>query len=310
MMLTVRSVTVDTPDVRAYELCAPDGQALPAFTAGAHVDLHLSNGTVRSYSIVSDQGDRTRYVLGIARDRNSRGGSVHIHDTLESGSPIEVGLPRNRFPLDEGAVESVMFAGGIGVTPIVGMVRRLNALGRDWRLYFACRSRQDAPFMAELGSFGPRVTYHFDDEHDGARLDIARLVADAGPDAEFYCCGPTPMLEAFKAAVVAVAPARVHFEHFGGIEAAAEGGFEVELARSGKIIQVRHGQTILEAVGAAGVAVPFSCQAGVCGSCETKVLGGEPDHRDLILTDSERRANKSMMICCSGALSDRILLDL
>lgn len=310
--LLVKSVRQSTPEIRLYELVSPDGEDLPAFTAGAHVDLHLANGIVRSYSIASSQDDRSRYLVGIARDRQSRGGSSFIHDTLAPGDMIEVSLPRNHFALHEEAPSSILIAGGIGVTPIMSMVRRLGDLGREWKLHLATRSRNATPFLNELAAGDPARTFlHFDDENGGRPIDIRAVVDAAAPGSHFYCCGPTPMLEAFKAAVAGIPEEHVHFEHFSGTgDAATDGGFDVELARSGKVVRVEKGQTILDAVGAVGVAVPFSCQAGVCGSCETRVVAGLPDHRDLILTETERQANKSMMICCSGALSDRLVLDL
>ena len=309
--LTVMSVKQATPDVRVYELAAADGGELPSFTAGAHVDLHLSNGMVRSYSILSDPDDRRRYLLGVARDRRSRGGSAHIHDTLEPGDRLNVGLPRNNFELDEDAPASVLIAGGIGITPMMSMVCRLESLGGDWQLHLAARTADHAPFRETLALFGDRAVFHFDDEHGGGVMDIAAIVGLAEDGAHLYCCGPAPMLDAFKRSTAHLPSERVHLEHFASSEpAATEGGFDVELTRSGKTVHVAKGQSILDAVSQAGVAVPFSCQAGVCGSCETRIVEGVPDHRDLILTESERSANKSMMICCSGSFSDRLVLDL
>ncbi len=311
LILLVKSVTYETPDVRTYELRRPDGGLLPPFTAGAHVDLHLKNGLIRSYSILSDQDDRTQYRIGVAKDRKSRGGSTHIHDTVQVGDLVEVGSPRNNFPLSEAEHDNILIAGGIGVTPLLSMARRLESLGRPWALYVANRSAAAAPFREELEEHRTAVRHHHDDQNDGALLDIERIVAEAPPGTHFYCCGPTPMLEAFTRAVAGVPEEYVHLEHFAPVEnLATEGGFAVQLAKSGRSVAVPEGKTILEALRDAGFAVPFSCQAGVCGSCETKVLAGIPDHRDLILTESERAANKSMMICCSGSKSETLVLDL
>lgn len=311
LRLLVKSVTYETADTRVYDLRSPDGNELPSFTAGAHIDLHLGNGLIRSYSILSSQDDRTRYRIGVARDRKSRGGSTHIHDTFQVGDLVELSAPRNNFPVDEGEHDSVLIAGGIGVTPMISMLQRLESLGRNWTLYVASRSASALPFREELTRPSGAVRFHYDDEHDGAVLDIAALVAASKPGAHFYCCGPTPMLDAFKKAVRDIPEHAVHFEHFAAVEAAAtEGGFDVELARSNKLVHVLEGQTILDALRDCGVDVPFSCQAGVCGSCETKILAGVPDHRDLILTDKERSSNRSMMICCSGSKSQKLVLDL
>jgi tetrachlorobenzoquinone reductase len=286
------------------------GTSVPAFTAGAHVDLHLPNGLVRQYSIANAQDERHRYVLGVKRDAAGRGGSRFLHDDLRVGTVLEVGGPRNNFPLVEAASHSVLIAGGIGVTPIVSMVARLRSLARPWELHYAVRRRSEAAFLDELLAGDGHVRLHVDEEQGGV-LDVARIVGTAPEKAHLYCCGPTPMLEAFTAAASSRPAERVHLEYFSSaIAPAVESGFIVELARSKLRIEIPPGQTILDTLRARGFKVQSSCEQGICGSCETRVLAGEPDHRDLLLSDAEKATNEVMMICCSGSRSPILVLDL
>jgi vanillate O-demethylase ferredoxin subunit len=284
---------------------------VPRFTAGAHVDLHLPNGFVRQYSIANSEDERDRYVLGVKREAAGRGGSRMIHDELRVGTVLQVGAPRNNFQLIETAAHSVLIAGGIGVTPIVSMVARLRSLGRSWELHYAVRRQSEAAFLDELRAGGGAIHLHVDEEQGGV-LDVARLVGAASKEAHLYCCGPTGMLDAFTAAASARPAPSVHLEYFTASvpSPAVEGGFIVELARSKLQVSIPPGKTILEALRAHGVVVPSSCEQGICGSCETRVLEGKPDHRDLLLSDEEKAANEFMMICCSGSRSAVLVLDL
>lgn len=288
----------------------PAAAALPRFTAGAHIDVFLPNGMLRSYSLMNDADEVDRYVCGVGRDRASRGGSAYLHDHVVTGASLTISAPKNLFPLDETAELSVLIAGGIGATPLIAMARRLNRLGRRWQAFYCARSRTAAPFLGELASLGPDIATRFSDECDGRYLDFPAMMAAAAATTHFYCCGPSVMIDAFNAAGAAL-PNRAHSERFAADEApATEGGFTVELARSARAVAVPAGQTILEALEEAGLDVPFSCLAGICGSCVTRVIDGVPDHRDMVLTDRERSRNDQMMICCSGSLSKRLVLDL
>jgi ferredoxin-NADP reductase len=297
-------------DTNLYEFRRLDGGALPPTQAGAHIDVHLPNGIVRQYSLVEAEAEPYAYVVGVKRDPASRGGSSLIHERLRVGTTLAISAPRNNFPLVETAPHSILVAGGIGITPIHAMMRRLQAIGADWQLHFACRSRADAAFLDELARL-PQVTFSFDDENGGRFLDFPGIVAAAPPGAHFYCCGPTPMLRAFEAATAGLATERVHVEYFAASSASAvEGGYVVALARAGREFAVPPGQTILGVLRDNGIDVSYSCEEGVCGACETRVLSGEPDHRDTILSATERAAGKTMMICCSGCKSDRLVLDI
>jgi ferredoxin-NADP reductase len=296
--------------IHLYEFRRPEeGAPLPAFTPGAHVDLHLANGLVRQYSLVNPPEEGEHYVVGVKRDPASRGGSVFVHDELRVGMELQVGVPRNNFELHAGNAPAVLIAGGIGITPIACMVDRLRSDGRSWALHYSVRERPEAAFLKELG--GERTRLHVDAESGGALLDIPAIVAAAPADAHLYCCGPGPMLDAFEAAAKERPPACVHVERFAPVAPSATGGgYTVRLAASRRSIAVRPGQTILEAVRDAGVEVQASCEQGICGTCETRVLGGTPDHRDSLLSAEEKKSNRVMMICCSGSLGDELVLDL
>jgi vanillate O-demethylase ferredoxin subunit len=311
LRVRVKAMTWQAPQVTSYELRPLEQAELPAFTAGAHVDLRLGNGLSRSYSLTNPQTERHRYVIGVQKDRASRGGSKWLHENLRVGDIVSIDGPRNNFALNEAAGQSILIAGGIGITPILCMLRRLESLGRDWRLVYCARKRADAAFVDDLAAFGRRVRFNFDEEPGGRLLDIAGVVCDASPGAHLYCCGPAPMLAAFEAATAHLPRELVHVEYFGGKEAPAlAGGLKVVLSRSGREFVVPQGKTILETLLDAGLDVAHSCTQGVCGACETKVLEGVPDHRDLVLTEAEHASGATMMICCSGAKTERLVLDL
>ncbi|TWB88382.1 vanillate O-demethylase ferredoxin subunit [Bradyrhizobium macuxiense] len=307
----VKRIGYEAEQVHSYELIARTGSELAPFTAGSHVDLYLSNGMIRSYSLVNDQCERHRYVIAVNKDAESRGGSSFVHDTVGVGDVMTISVPRNNFALCEEAGHSVLIAGGIGITPLLSMVRRLEALGRRWELFYAARTRAAAAFLDELGTYRSRVHLDFDDERAGRVFDLATIVGNAPAHTHLYCCGPVPMLAAFEAATAGRPADHVHVEYFKAREApATEGGFDVRLARSNRTIAVEAGKTILDALLDAGIAANYACTEGVCGTCETRVLDGIPDHRDQFLSEEEQAANKSVMICCSGAKSRTLVLDL
>ena len=311
----VRSVAWEAESICSYELCPLDGQALPPFTAGGHIDLHLAGGLVRSYSLINSQDERTRYVIAVNKSATGQGGSRHIHERIRPGDIIEISSPRNNFALDESASRSTLIAGGIGITPILCMIRRLEELGRSWELFYCARTRSSAAFLDALASFEAakpgRVHLNFDQEPNGRMLELTPIVAAAASGTHFYCCGPASMLKAFQAATVHLDAGRVHLEYFTAPEpAAASGGFSIVLARSGQTLVVPPARSILDVVEDAGIDVQYSCRQGICRSCETSVLEGTPEHRDHVLSPQERAANRTMMICCSGCQGDRLVLDL
>ncbi|MFJ3669516.1 PDR/VanB family oxidoreductase [Streptomyces sp. NPDC090106] len=290
--------------VVALTLADPAGRPLPAWTPGAHVDLHLGGDVVRQYSLCSDPQDLSHYRIAVLDVPGGRGGSRRVHAALRPGTELPVSAPRNRFPLTEDAADYVLIAGGIGITPLLPMAARLTALGRPWRMLYAGRSRTT---MAFLGEPPPqRVTVVAEDE--SGRPDLAAYLAPH-PRATVYACGPAGLLDAVRA----LHPGPVHTERFTAEPAPAPGDdgiFTVELARTGTEVTVPPGRSILEAVRAAGTPVASSCESGICGTCETKVLAGRPDHRDDLLTPDERACGDTMMICVSRSADARLVLDL
>ena len=315
LKVRVRAVTWEAASILGFELVPmPPAAALPAFTAGAHVDLHLPGGLVRSYSLLNDPRETHRYCIGVNLDAKSRGGSRYMHEGLHAGSVLTISAPRNHFPLDESSPFNVFIAGGIGITPMLSMIARSNALGTPWRLHYAARTREYAAFLGLTESMKASdgdVRLNFDQEPGGQMLDLAAVVAAMPEGSHVYCCGPLPMLHSFEAATAGLPPHRAHREYFAAPEASAPaGGFTVELARSGRQIEIQAGQSILDALIAQGVDVPYSCGQGVCGTCEVRVLEGTADHRDFVMSPAEQEANDRLMICCSGAKSARLVLDL
>jgi tetrachlorobenzoquinone reductase len=312
LSLLVKSITLEAEDVISLDLRPAGTAPLPPFAAGAHIDLTLGNGLARSYSLANPQSENHRYVVAVQKDAASRGGSCFIHETVRVGQILQASEPRNNFALVEDAAETLLFAGGIGITPLWCMAQRLHALNRRWRLYYAVRSRSRAAFLDRIAALEPAaLRLHADDKEGGRVFDFAPVIAGARPATELYCCGPLPMLAAFEAATAGLRPDAVHLEYFSAKEpAAAIGGFDVVLARRGVTLHVADGSTILDTLRDNGIDVPHSCLEGVCGTCETIVLGGIPDHRDSVLTEKERASNRTMMICCSGCRGDQLILDL
>ncbi|MEJ8814419.1 PDR/VanB family oxidoreductase [Variovorax ureilyticus] len=288
----------------------------PPFSPGAHIDLHLPNGLVRSYSLCNSSTDRGRYVVGVLNDRNSRGGSRYVHQQLRVGQVIDISAPRNHFALHEDAERSVLVSGGIGVTPIFSMLQRLVALGRPVELVYCARNRQEAAFIDPIETLSDKtkITWHFDD-HEGRPPALIELLADRGADSHYYCCGPAPMLDAFEKACGQLGYPHAHIERFAPAMLTPPpmaNGFEVLCRKSGKSVEVPPGKSVLDALIDAGLSPDHSCKEGVCGACETPVLGvdGELDHRDGILAPAEREAGKTMMICVSRCTGRVLELDI
>ncbi|MEY4977359.1 MAG: hypothetical protein RIQ97_2554 [Pseudomonadota bacterium] len=301
-------------DILQVELRPCAGQTLPPFEAGAHIDLQLPGGLVRSYSLLNNPSERHRYVLGVLRDRNSRGGSRAVHD-LRVGTVLTISAPRQNFPLHEAADHSVLVAGGIGITPLLAMGERLRALGRSFEWVVLARSRAALAFADEVSAQGAPVHWHLDDEAGGPP-DLRALLAARAPrgNTHYYACGPAPMLDAFVAQCASLGYAQAHIERFAAVEVAAAAdartSYQVELRRSGTTFEVGPDSTLHKRLIELRANVPFSCEEGICGSCETRVLEGTPDHRDSVLTAAEQAKGEVMMVCVSGCKSERLVLDL
>ncbi|HEU5471073.1 MAG TPA: PDR/VanB family oxidoreductase [Actinophytocola sp.] len=292
-------------DVVRLTLRHPENERLPAWEPGAHLDLVLRPELVRQYSLCGDPADRSVFQLAVLREPAGRGGSAHVHDRLRPGDPVRIRGPRNNFPLVD-AARYLFIAGGIGITPIVPMVAAVAARGVPWRLVYGGRRRTSMAFLPELGRYGDRVRVLPEDET--GLLPVDELLRGTGPDTAVYCCGPEPLLAAVERRR---AGRTLHVERFTPVAATGAGtGFEVELARSGRTLHVPADRSILDTVLAAGIPVLSSCREGTCGTCETGVLSGEPDHRDALLSPEERAAGEVMMICVSRACGARLVLDL
>jgi tetrachlorobenzoquinone reductase len=310
----IHSLTVEAEDIYSLDLRRPDGGTLPEFTAGAHLRVLLPNGLERSYSLINPQDEIGRYVIAVARDAKSRGGSSFICETLRPGEILKIIPPTNTFQLIEGGASSVLLAGGIGVTPIWSMVQRLVVINKSWKLFYAVRTRKKAAFLSQLESLGTqnpgRVVITFDHEPGREPLNLSAIVRSEPAGTHFYCCGPTGMLKDFESATDHLDPEFVHKEVFSNMIEGASKEFFVVLAKSGKSYRVDGGKSILSVLQDAGHNVAFSCKEGVCGTCETEVIEGIPDHRDAFLTKRERDSNRVMMICCSRSKTERIVLQL
>jgi ferredoxin-NADP reductase len=294
--------------VVALELGLLEEGEVPSWDPGAHIDLHLPDGKVRQYSLCGARSDRRTLRIAVLREPEGRGGSRYLYDDAVVGEVFQIGSPRNNFEL-ETAARYVFIAGGIGITPLVPMIREVDDAGADWSLLYGGRSLRSMAFVTELRD-DPRVTIVPEDEM--GLLDLAAL-KEARGDTLIYCCGPEPLLKAVELATAHWGDGALRLERFKARDDVPNGpgtAFDVILERSGIALTVAPGQSILQTVADAGVVVPSSCREGTCGTCETVVLEGEPEHRDSILTPRERAANDCIIICCSRARSDRLVLDL
>ncbi|MGO4327182.1 2Fe-2S iron-sulfur cluster-binding protein [Cupriavidus sp. 2TAF22] len=314
--LIVSRLTAEAEGVRGVELRRPCGGALPAFSAGAHIDVQLPGNIVRQYSLCNDAAETDRYCLGVGLAQASRGGSRFVHEGLREGDSLAVSAPRSLFGIEAAASTHVFIAGGIGITPVLSMIRWCEANHRPWKLLYCVRSRQRAAYLAALSRFGQRVQVHADDERGGDLADISSFLGGLAEGSHVYCCGPAPLMDAVAATAAAagVPGAATHFERFNAgpqrTGADAEQGFTVVLRRHGGRFAVPGGVSILETLERNGVPLPFSCREGLCRSCEVPVLAGVADHRDYVLGDDERQANTSIMICVSRALTPELELDI
>jgi ferredoxin-NADP reductase len=336
LQVRVAAIREEAESIRSYELRPLSPATLPPYTAGSHVDLYLPNGLVRSYSICNEAEDGSHYVVCVNKEAESRGGSAFLHERLTLGDVMDIGTPRNHFPLAEDAHHSILIAGGIGITPLWSMIQRLERLGGSWELHYTARTRQHALFLDRLERLVSKETVaseetvpeatgvlddaarspgrqrmHFRSTQAGdRRFDLVDIVRSAPAGAHFYCCGPAALLSDFEAATARIAADQVHVERFAAAApTSSESIFTVELAHSGCDVVVPPGTSILDALLEAGVQVPYICREGVCGTCETRVLSGVPDHRDQILSQAERDGGHVIMVCCSRSKTPRLRLD-
>ncbi|AEG49823.1 Phthalate 4,5-dioxygenase [Sphingobium chlorophenolicum L-1] len=295
-------------------ILAPTGPgSLPAYEPGAHIDLKLPNGLVRQYSLCGPQANGATYELGILHEAEGRGGSRYVHEHLAVGEVLEISAPRNLFPLVPGQ-PALLFAGGIGITPILSMADELARQGLAYELHYCTRSATRAAFRQRIGEThaAERVHFHYDDEPE-TRVDIEALLSGEPTERHIYVCGPNGFMDFVLGAARARdwPEERLHSERFSGAAENADGdAFEIEIAGTGQVIHVPAGLSATAALAAAGIEVPLSCEQGICGTCLTTVLSGVPDHRDMYLSPAERAANDCFTPCCSRALTARLIIDL
>lgn len=313
--LVIRGIRDLAPRVRAFELRRADGGELPAIEPGAHLDVpvRLANGvaSTRRYSLMTPPDQRNAWEIAVLREAGGSGGSAGAHRDFRLGLVLHAATPGNDFEMHRDARPSVLVAGGIGITPLRAMARALAAQGRDFHLHYAGSSARDMAYREELSlALGPRFTGYAADE--GRRLDLARLFDEAPANAVFYFCGPPRLLDAARklGALRGVDAGRMRMESFVPAPRAGDRAVELELRRSGRILQVPATQSLLDAVNEAGIDVASGCRTGTCGTCATKVLEGVPEHRDHALSDAERERAGLMCPCVSRAASDRLALDL
>lgn len=313
LAVRIEAIRFEAEGVLGFELRAlDDGAALPAAAPGAHVELALADGRRRSYSLLGSPARDGRFRIAVGRGADPGGVSAWLHERARPGERLAVVALREAFPLVEDASHVRLVAGGIGITPFVSMIERLDGLGREWSLVYAARTPAQAAFREWLlARHAARVRFVFDGLPGAERFDPADAIADAPSDAHLYGCGPAGLVDAFVAACAGRPAAHVHVEYFSApaLPAAAQAGFVVELARTGLRVPVAPGQSILKALLDAGVKAPFTCEQGVCGACETTVLEGVPEHHDRVLSEAERREGRTMMICCSRSASPLLVLD-
>ena len=310
----VERVTPLADGIVKLRLVSPDGEALPRWTPGSHIDLaYTSAGLSRQYSLCGDPADAGAFEIAVLREDGGRGGSSWIHASVRAGDTLQIRGPRNHFRMDESAAHLIFVAGGIGITPVSAMARRAKALGIDYALHYSGRSRRTMAMLDELADLhGDRLHVYAADE--GRRNDLAALLAQPRRDTQVYACGPVRMLEALERCCAAWPADALQVEHFvstaGVLDPSREHAFEVELKDSGIVVGVAPDQTLLQALRAANIEVQSECEEGLCGSCEVRVLAGKVDHRDVVLTRAERAADDRMMSCCSRACEARLVLDL
>ena len=299
--------------VAVFELTAKDGADLPAFEAGAHIDVHVTPDIVRQYSLSNDPASTGHYRLGILKDPQSRGGSDAIHANFQAGTELQVSTPRNHFPLNLDAERTILIGGGIGITPMLTMAYTLQAAGKEFELHYCCRTRGSAGFLDELAAqFGDRVQLHFDDAGDEQRFNPEQVLAPAADGSHMYVCGPSGFMDWVigTAESVGYAKDNIHFEYFNVDVDTSGASFEVVAEQSGVSVTVGENQTIVDALAEAGIKVDVSCEQGVCGTCLCDVLEGTPEHNDKFLTEEEREDNDQIVLCCSRAKTDKLVLDI
>lgn len=316
LSLKVRSIVNEALDINSFELVHPHGEALPRFTAGSHIDVMVPGGHLRQYSLCNDPREETRYVIAVLKLWDGRGGSLGMHENVRAGDEIVVSAPRNNFELVESARRQILIAGGIGVTPLIAMVERLDVLDADYTLHYCTKSPEHTAFRDRLAEREQKglVVYHHDGGDPSQGIRLADVLDDYEPGHHLYYCGPPGLMAAVGRAASHWPADAVHSEYFvappspAAAMPPAEGEFSIRLARSGRVLAVPSDRSIVEVLREAGVECATSCESGLCGTCRTRFLEGTPEHHDFVLDDTERE--RFVMICCARARSPVLVLDL
>lgn len=312
--LRVQAIRWQAQGICSFDLVDPEDQALEPFEAGAHIDLHLPGGVVRSYSLASDPSDNRQWTFGVLLEAKSQGGSSALHNKVRVGDLLTVGSVRNAFPLAKEAAHSILIAGGIGITPLKSMAHTLHAAGASFELHYCARGPQNVAFLKELQALVPleKLHLHFDGGEPSKGLNITALLKDTAPNTHVYYCGPAGFMAACAEATAHWPKEAVHCEHFKAPDTKPldlpDGAFEVHLVKSGETIQVGPDQTIVRAIELTGRRVSTSCLSGLCGACKVEYVAGEVDHRDYIMDDEER--TRCLTVCVSRAKGKSLSLNL
>tara|TARA_R110002072_G_scaffold1162_2_gene9622 strand:- start:2470 stop:3486 length:1017 start_codon:yes stop_codon:yes gene_type:complete len=315
LTLRLNAVTYEAEDILGFEFVDPAGTPLPAFTAGAHIDVQIAAGLTRQYSLAGDPADRDRYLIAVLNDPAGRGGSRAMHETLRPGQLVKASKPRNLFPLAADAEHHLLLAGGIGVTPMMAMIEELERGGVDWELHYCTRAPEKTAFARRLSPHvaAGRAHIHHDGGDPAKGLDIAELLRSPAPGTHLYYCGPTGFMAAVSEAAAGWPDGTVHFEYFAAPagdkpDAGDNRAFQIQIKRTGEILDVPADKTIVDVLRDAGHYVDTSCEDGFCGTCLTPFSGGDPDHRDTVLDNDDRK--RYVLICCSRAKTSPLILDL
>ena len=313
--VTVLSRTDEALGICSYELVRSDGGLLPPFSAGSHIDVHLPDGLIRQYSLCNPPNERHRYLIGVLNDPASRGGSLSLHRQVHPGTHLQISEPRNLFPLAENAGRTLLFGGGIGITPVICMAEQLTEDDQPFELHYCARSAEHAAFSKRLqqSEFADRVHLHWDDQPD-TRLDALAVLANPQSDAHLYVCGPPGFMQHIldSARAQGWTEEQLHREYFTAapMDTSNDGSFSVEIGSTGQVFAVPADKTVAQILESNGIDIPLSCEQGVCGTCLTRVLKGIPDHRDLFLTEAEQALNDQFTPCCSRSKTPVLVLDI
>jgi vanillate O-demethylase ferredoxin subunit len=316
LTVQVARKAIEATDICTFELVDPSNRPLPPFSAGSHIDVSVPGGMTRQYSLCNDPSESHRYLIGVLKDPATRGGSKAMHEHVNEGDVLQISTPKNHFALAHHARRSLLLAGGIGITPILCMAERLSIAGSDFEMHYASRSRDRMAFHDRIlaSPFASKVHFHFDDGPASQKLDLSELLARPEDGVHLYVCGPKGFMDAVlgKARANAWPESQLHYEFFAAeaVKSPDDHGFQVKLASSGRIVPIAKDQSVTDALREAGVEIPTSCEQGVCGTCLTRVLEGEPDHKDLYLSPDEQAANDQFTPCCSRSKSPLLVLDL